>query len=227
MNNFGTLYIVATPIGNLGDISSRAIDVLRSVDKLYTEDTRVTNGLLKNFDIITSSISFHAHSDSHKMDLILKDLIDGKSVALVTDAGTPGISDPGNELVDYLLSREPELKIIPIPGASALTAALSVSGFNAREFTFLGFLPKKKLQAVYKQIIDSEIVVVYFDSPHRVIKNLEAIVGRLEDRRIFIARELTKLHETHYRGSAEKVLHQLKEEKNLKGELVVIIENKK
>lgn len=226
MNNFGTLYIVATPIGNLGDISSRAIDMLRSVDKLYTEDTRVTNGLLKNFDINTSSISFHAHSDSHKMDLILKDLIEGSNVALVTDAGTPGISDPGNALIDYLLSREPSLNIIPIPGASALTAALSVSGFNAREFTFLGFLPKKKLQAVYMRIIDSEIVIVYFDSPHRVIKNLETFYRDLGNRRLFVARELTKLHETHYRGSAEEVLNQLKSEKNLKGEIVVVIEGK-
>lgn len=222
----GKLYIVATPIGNLGDISSRALDILHSVAKIYAEDTRVTNKLLKNFDIQTSTQSFHAHSSQLKFDLILKDLIDGKNIALVTDAGTPGVSDPGNELVDYLFSREPDLQIRSIPGPSAVTTALSMCGFNVNKFLFLGFLPKKKLNKSLEIIKNSEVAVIYFDSVHRALKNLEKLSGVLEGtRRVFVAREITKLHETHYRGSIAQVLAQLKEEKNLKGELVVVVES--
>src|SRR3989344_5336729 len=150
----GTLYIVATPIGNLEDVTLRAIEKLKEVDIVLAEDTRVTKKLL-NFVFFFKSkrtaqqpqlISYHQHSGEEKKLEILNYLIEGKNLALVTDAGTPGISDPGNELIDYLLSYKPDLKIVPIPGASAITAALSVSGFRADKFLFLGFWPKKKVK---------------------------------------------------------------------------------
>lgn len=221
----GKLHIVSTPIGNLEDITIRAIDTLKSVDKVYAEDTRVGLRLLKSFDIEKPLNSFHAHSNTLKYDLVLKDLIDGFNLALITDAGTPGISDPGNELVNYLLKLEPNIQVIPVPGASALTTAVSVSGFNMNSFIFLGFLPKKKLNKTLEIIANSEIPVICYDSPHRIKSNLLKLSSILKTKRnVFIGRELTKMHETHYRGDINEVLVQLNNEKNLKGELVLIID---
>lgn len=218
------LYIVATPIGNLGDISDRSKEILTKVDKIYAEDTRVASKILDYLDINSNLESFHAHSSSNIFDKVLKDVVEG-DVALITDAGTPGISDPGNELIDYLLEKDDSINIIPIPGPSAVTAALSVCGFDVKRFTFLGFLPKKKINKTLKHVSESEIAFIYFDSPHRVLKNLNKLSEMLDGtRRVFVARELTKLHETHYRGEIIDVLAQLKDETNLKGEFVVVVE---
>ncbi len=244
----GKLYVVATPIGNLGDITNRALDVLKSVDLILAEDTRVSKKLLRSYGIATPVLSFHAHSKPEKLVSIVQKISSGQNIALVTDAGTPGISDPGNELIDHLykhsaltysnlledirtssesavnsvLVRAP---IIPIPGASALTAALSVCGFNVREFTFIGFMPKKKRRKLVEGLIGAKRPFVYFDSPHRVIKNLELVAELAGDARVFVGRELTKIHEQHYRGQAKDVLAALKKQKSIKGEVVVVVEN--
>jgi len=244
----GKLYVVATPIGNLGDITNRALDILKNVDLILTEDTRVTKKLLSSYTISTPVLSFHAHSKPEKSASIAQKILSGQNIALVTDAGTPGISDPGNELIDYLykhraltysnllegLRPSPEsainsalvkAPIIPIPGASALTTALSVCGFNIREFTFIGFMPKKKRVKLVTNLVRAKRPFVYFDSPHRVIKNLELVAELAGDTRVFVGRELTKMHEEHYRGQAEVVLATLKKQKSIKGEVVVVVEN--
>lgn len=224
---FGKLYIVATPIGNLNDFSKRGIDTLKSVNTILTEDTRVTRKLLSRFEIKTNIESYHQHSDETKKLKILKLLIDGKDVALVSDAGTPGISDPGNELIDYLLDKEPNLKIIPIPGPSAITTALSICGFNVKEFTFLGFFPKRKRTKSFLKIKKGKQAYIFFESPKRLLKTiteLQKYIG--SNRRIFIGRELTKLHEKIYRGTINAVLSEVSREE-IKGEIIVIIEKKK
>ncbi len=242
----GKLYIVATPIGNLEDITKRALDVLKACDLILAEDTRVTKKLLLAYDIRTPVFSYHAHSRPEKMVAIKNMLEAGKKLALVTDAGTPGISDPGNELIDYLYehcalacsnlleglrhSSEPAVnsapakaQIIPIPGPSALTAALSVCGFNIHEFTFIGFMPKKKRVKLVTSLIEQRRPFVYFDSPYRVLKNLEMISELAGNIRVFVARELTKLHEENYRGPIEKVIASLRTQKKIKGEVVVVV----
>jgi 16S rRNA (cytidine1402-2'-O)-methyltransferase len=218
-----TLYIVSTPIGNLDDISKRALDILKSVDCILCEDTRVTKKLLTKYQITTNLISYRQHSirNPRKLEKILALLAAGKQLALVTDAGTPGISDPGNELIDYLLSFV-DLEIIPIPGPSAVTAAISVCGFDMSRYTFIGFVPKKKRLKLLNSLKDLAWPFIYFDSPHRLIKNLEFIKKELGDRQVFVGRELTKLHEEHYRGPVTDVLEQLKAS-NPKGEVVVVV----
>lgn len=226
----GTLYIVATPIGNLEDITLRAISILSDVDIILAEDTRVTKKLLFSLNdkwpmINAKLLSYHQHSGEPKKLEILSYLNEGKNIALVTDAGTPGISDPGNELIDFLLEGNPEIKIAPVPGASSITSALSVSGFRANKFVFLGFMPKKKRNKLIKWIREGKMTFSYFDSPNRVIKNLELIKFEIgSDSRVLVARELTKMHETLYRGSVDEVIKQLKNENSLKGEIVVVIE---
>jgi len=227
----GTLYIVATPIGNLEDITLRATRILKEVDIILAEDTRVTKKLLSSPKLKSQNsnfklISYHQHSSGAKKLRILSELINGKNFALVSDAGTPGISDPGNELIDFLLENEPNIKIIPIPGPSAVTVALSICGFDASRFTFLGFLPKKKLAKSLNLISESKFTTVFFESPKRVLKTLEKLKIHIgSERRVFVGRELTKIHETAYRGQLKSVLNQLKSA-NLKGEVVVIVEKK-
>lgn len=247
----GTLHIVATPIGNLEDITLRALKILKESDVILAEDTRVTNKLLswlnsksqipiykleKNNSLRPASdrqklLSYHQHSGEQKKLEILNLLIEGKNIALVTDAGTPGISDPGNELIDYLLSYAPDIKIIPIPGASAITTALSVAGFNVNKFVFLGFLPKKKRQKLFDWLKDGcsafsgrTLTFAFFESPNRILRSLEMIEkvfgGHI---RVFVARELTKLYETTYRGSIREV-HAMLEKEKVKGECVVVVE---
>lgn len=243
----GILYIVSTPIGNLADITFRAIEVLKSVDIILAEDTRVTKKLLSHYQIKTPLLSYHHHSSDSKKLQILNKLISGQNLALVTDAGTPGISDPGNELIDFIYrnsqyqhasrlaapkgptkERGPDigkLHITPIPGPSALTAAASISGLNLSQFTFLGYFPKKKKTKFIKLLIANQWPSIYFDSPYRVVKNLEFLYQQIGDREVMIARELTKLHETTYRGTISQVIKQL-QNKTVKGEIVVIISNK-
>lgn len=221
----GTLYIVATPIGNLEDLTLRALRILKEVDVILAEDTRKTRILTMHYDIQSSIMSYFQHSGEEKKLEILNMLLSGKNLALVTDAGTPGISDPGNELIDYLLSYEPGIKVIPIPGASAITTAISVCGFDANKFVFLGFLPKKKKNKLFDWLKEGKLSFAFYESPNRILKTLN-LIGEVfgEYKKIFIARELTKIHETLYRGSIKQVKGQLMLEK-IKGEIVVVIEN--
>ncbi len=221
------LFIVATPIGNLSDITLRALETLKSVDLILAEDKRVATKLLNHYDIKKDILIYNQHTFKNKSKLkqILNTLIQGKNIALVTDAGTPGISDPGNELINYILNNfgsESSINMVPVPGPSALTAALSICGFNVSKFVFLGFFPKKKKLRLTRQLEISNLSFIYFDSPHRVIKNLEFLKEQLGDREVFIARELTKLHETHYHGTISRVLEELAAQ-SLKGEFVVVV----
>lgn len=225
----GTLYIVATPIGNLEDITLRAITILKEVDIVLAEDTRNAKKLFSllndKFQISNVKlISYFQHSGEKKRFEILNHLLDGKNLALVTDAGTPGISDPGNELIDFLLSYKPDLKIVPIPGTSAITAALSVSGFRADKFVFLGFWPKKKVNKLIELIKLTKMNFVFYESPKRILRTLETLEKALGKHiRVFVARELTKMHETLYRGKVSEVRGQLEKER-VRGEIVVVVE---
>lgn len=223
-----SLYIVATPIGNLSDISSRALDTLKSVDYILCEDTRVTKKLLDRYNIEAKLISYRQHSfnNSRKIEQISSLISTGNQLALVTDAGTPGISDPGNELISFIVSKFGDaVNIISIPGPSAVSAAISVCGFDMSRYTFIGFIPKKKKLKLFKFLQLTDMPFVYFDSPHRLIKNLAKIEEILGDRQIFVGRELTKLHEQQYRGSMTKVIKEL-QDSNPKGEVVVIVNDR-
>jgi 16S rRNA (cytidine1402-2'-O)-methyltransferase len=220
---FGSLYIVATPIGNLEDITLRAIKVLSEADIIISEDTRVTSKLARHYNINTSILSYHQHSSEGRKLEILNYLLEGKNIALVTDAGTPGISDPGNELVSFILEKEANIKIVPIPGPSAITAALSVSGMKLNKFIFLGFWPKKKATKLISLIKLIKLPFVFYESPFRIIKTLRLIEENFGgESEVFIARELTKMYETHYRGSVSEVIEKLGEDK-VRGEVVVIV----
>lgn len=223
----GKLYVVATPIGNLSDITLRALEILKSVDLVLAEDTRVSQKLLSAYDInnkILLRYDQHSFKNENRKLEILGAIMSGKQVALVSDAGTPGISDPGNELVDWLYSQNAEVQIIPIPGASSVAAALSVCGFNINSHYFAGFLPKKKRSKLFEKMRNLSLPVVFFDSPHRIIKTLEELYGEFGDKRVFIGRELTKLHEERLRGKISEVSSILKNSKQVKGEIVVVLE---
>ena len=221
-------YIIATPIGNLSDITLRALEILKSVDFIFCEDTRVTKNLLNHYNINTKLESYHKFSDKSKENRIVELLKQGKNVAYVSDAGTPGISDPGEELVKIVSSNFEENIIESIPGASSLITALSISGFNCDKFLFLGFLPHKKgKETLLKKIIESEITIIFFESTHRIIKTLEKLkeLGFGDDRKLVVARELTKKFETIYRGNIKDILEELKTGIT-KGEFVVTVEHK-
>ncbi|MBU0572397.1 16S rRNA (cytidine(1402)-2'-O)-methyltransferase [Patescibacteria group bacterium] len=219
----GTLYIVATPIGNLKDITLRALEILKESDCILAEDTRVTKKLLMYYDIQIHVLSYHQHSQEQKRNEILRLLIEGKNLALVTDAGTPGISDPGNELIAFLLEKEPDIKIVPVPGPSALITALSVSGFRADKFVFLGFLPKKRRSKLFSWLSEGKYTFCFYESPKRILKTLEVLKEEFTDRRVFVARELTKIHESLYRGEISEVIEKLQKDP-AKGEIVVVVE---
>ncbi|MCF6276495.1 MAG: 16S rRNA (cytidine(1402)-2'-O)-methyltransferase [Candidatus Magasanikbacteria bacterium] len=218
--NKGKLYIVATPIGNLGDISQRALDILHEVDAIYCEDTRVTSKLLSYFNIQKTLQSYHQHSEDKKAHEILDQLNYGKDLALVTDAGTPGISDPGGKLVEFLSYEN--IEMIPIPGASAVVTALSACGFPAEKFLFLGFPPhKSKRKKFFTEVAENKYTTVFYESPYRIhkaLKNLKEVLG--EDRQICICRELTKKFETIYRGTIEEIIAQ---DIPARGEFVVVV----
>jgi len=217
-----TLYIVATPIGNLGDISSRALDVLKSVDLILCEDTRETQKLLSHYGIETPTVSYHQHSRLEKVENIVQFLKDGKNLALVSDAGTPGISDPGNKLIEEISKRE-VAEVTAVPGPSALAAAASVSGFPMDKFVFLGFPPvKKKRKKFFEEAASSLHPVIFYESPHRIIKSLKELSEIDESLEIVVCRELTKKFETVYRGKVGELLEKI----NPKGEFVVIIANR-
>lgn len=220
----GKLFITATPIGNLADITLRVLETLKSVDFILCEDTRVTKNLLEHYKIQKSLISYHQHSDAKKINEIKELLAEGKNLALVTDAGTPGISDPGNLLIAELIKKGIDT-IVPLPGCCAAVVALSVSGFPTDKFVFLGFPPhKNKRQKFFKELAETEKTIVFYESSHRIKKCLNDLKTFLPaDRQIFVARELTKVFETLYRGTIDEVIAEMKEER---GEFVIVINGK-
>jgi 16S rRNA (cytidine1402-2'-O)-methyltransferase len=225
--SMGTLSVVATPIGNLGDITLRAIDTLREADAIACEDTRVTAKLLARLAISKPLLIYHAQSGKLAADRILAQLAEGKRIALVTDAGTPGISDPGSELVAEVKARlGSEVRIEAIPGPSALTAALSIAGIPTHQFVFMGFLPHKKgRQTAFAEIGECDRAVVFYESPHRIEKALASLADVLEDsRRIVVLRELTKIHESVVEGTAREVMSYFaSHQSQVRGEFVVCI----
>ena len=221
----GNFYIIATPIGNLEDITLRALRILKEVDLILCEDTRVTKFLLDNFNIKTQFLSYHQHSRQNKVDYILEALKE-KNIALVTDSGTPGISDPGNKLIKEALNKfKDKLKIIPIPGPSALTAIASVSGFAMDKFLFMGFPPaKNKRKKFFEKIASSELPVIFYESSYRILKSLAELELLNKNFNIVIGRELTKKFETVYRGKIKETIEKLKKDP-IKGEFAVIVKN--
>ncbi len=222
MNKF---YVIGTPIGNLEDITYRAVRVLGEADLILCEDTRVTINLLNKYGIKKPTMSYHSQSKVAKMDKIIEMIGEGKTLALVSDAGTPTISDPGSVLVSEIRKNFSDIEIIAIPGPSALVSALSVSGLPSSEFLFLGFLPHKKgRETLFKEISASERTVVFYESPHRILKTLESLNKFVGERKIVIGRELTKIYEQIILGTAEENLKYFEENKDkVRGEFVVMV----
>lgn len=222
-----TLYIVATPIGNLEDITLRALRVLKEVDLILCEDTRTTGKLLAHYEIKNKTMSYHANSTLQKHDKILELLKEGKTIALVSDAGTPCISDPGILLVQHVQKEIPDCNIIPIPGASALVSALSACGISAAEFHFFGFLPHKKgRETIFETIRSAKYASVFYESTHRIEKTLESLSKVLEKgREVVIAREITKMFEEFVKGDIDFVKSYFETNKDkIRGEFVVIVD---
>lgn len=214
----------------MGDITYRAIETLKNVDLILCEDTRVTKNLLDRYDINKSLMSFHSQSKLSKTDKIFDLLEEGKNLALVSDAGTPGISDPGAVLVAQIKERfteinPPYVKVVPIPGASAVITALSACGLPTHEFTFLGFLPHKKgRETLFKEIASSKRTIVFYESPHRILKTLDSLIRYIPNRKVCVARELTKIYEEFKEGNPEELSQYFKENKDkVRGEFVVLI----
>ena len=223
-----TLFVVGTPIGNLEDIGTRALNVLAEVDMVACEDTRTSKKLLSHYGIETKTISYHAKSDDRKIDDILGQIEEGNSVAYISDAGTPTISDPGSRLVSEAHNRS--IPVITIPGPSAVVAALSISGLPASDYLFLGFLPHKKgRKTLMEEIAVTKRTIVFYESPHRFIKALEELSSVLDDTRlVIVARELTKLHEETVRGKAKDVLeHYQNTPDSVRGEVTILVSGAK
>jgi 16S rRNA (cytidine1402-2'-O)-methyltransferase len=217
----GTLFVVATPIGNLGDISPRAIETLAQADYVLCEDTRVTKRLLENADVTAKLVSFNAQSETKKIDAVINDLLEGKTIALVSDAGTPAISDPGVRLVNAALKNG--VRVSGIPGANAAILALSVSGIPTDSFVFEGFLPQKKgRQKKLKELAEEKRTIVLYESPYRIEKLLNEINEYMPNRFLAVNRELTKKFEEIVRGTAKEILERTEALKT-KGEFVVVI----
>lgn len=220
----GKLYIVGTPIGNLGDITLRALETLKSVDRIVAEDTRVTSKLLARYEIKKPMVSLRARSGRQAYDKVVRLIESGESLAYVTDAGTPGVSDPGPLLVSLVRAACGETSILAIPGPSALAAAISVAGVQTDEFTFLGFLPHKKgRQKALDQVAAEKRLVVLYESPYRIKKLLTELVPRIGERTVVIAHELTKLYEHTAVGTAAGLLERLQTDIPERGEFVVIV----
>lgn len=217
----GKLYIVATPIGNLEDITLRALRILKEVDLIAAEDTRQTLKLLNHFEIAKPLISYHRHNEEIKSDILIEKLKSGENIALVSDAGTPGICDPGEEVIKKAISED--IEIIPIPGACAMINALIASGIETNEFSFLGFLPlnKKLRKEKLEEIKKSEKTIIIYEAPHKMKSTLQDLKNILENRKIVLARELTKIHEEFIRKNIDEILNEID---NLKGEMILIIE---
>ena len=219
----GKLYLVATPIGNLEDITYRAVRILKEVDLIACEDTRHTRGLLDHYGIDRPTISYHEHNESGRTPDLIERLKAGQSIAMVSDAGTPLISDPGYRLVNQALAEE--IVVVPIPGPSAILAALTASGLPTDSFHFGGFLPPKTSQRrkALEAVREFECSLVFYETPHRILEALEDVASVLGERPIVLTRELTKLHEEFLRGTAAEVLARLRERPSIKGEMTLVI----
>ncbi len=217
----GKLYLVATPIGNLEDITLRALRILKEVDLIAAEDTRHTLGLLNHFEISKPLISYYKQNEKSKSEILINKLLDGQNIALVSDAGTPGISDPGEEIVKNAI--ENGIEIIPIPGACAFVNALIASGLSSKEFCFIGFLSaiKKDKKEKLEEIKYETRTLILYEAPHKLKATLEAVYEILGDRKIVLARELTKIHEEFIRDNVSNILNKIEE---IKGEFVILIE---
>ena len=221
MSTLGKLFVVGTPIGNLADITYRAIDVLNNVEFIFAEDTRVSKKLLNHYGIDKKIYSYHDYSRDSEVVNLINILVDGSNVALISDAGTPTISDPGYRLIRKCIKKG--IDVIPIPGPSAVTAALSVAGLPSDSFTFIGFLPQKKGRVKkIEQLNDIENTIIVFESPHRILKTLNQFLEILGNRQVVIGRELTKLYEEIIRGNLKEVIQRISD-KSLKGEIVIMI----
>lgn len=219
----GTLYIVATPIGNLEDLSFRALRILKEADFILCEDTRVTQKLLSHYSIQKPTLSYHQHSKLTKKEHIFELISQGKDLALVSDSGTPGISDPGNELIHFLLSKSQDIKIVPIPGPSALIVAASISGFPMDKFLFLGYPPRKKgRKKFFEEIVQSKYPVIFYEAPYRILKTLRELQTLYSKFEIVLCRELTKKFETFYRGTLSSLILKLEKER-IRGEFTAVI----
>jgi len=221
--NSGTLYIVSTPIGNLEDISFRALFTLKNVDCIAAEDTRTSGNLLSSYGIKNRLISYYSHVESSKMDSIINELKSGKSIALISDAGTPCISDPGNMLVNRCV--EENIEVISIPGASSLIHSLVLSGFSTDKFYYQGFLPLKKgRETLFNELKDIKMPVIIFESPFRVLRTLQDIQKYMGNKEVVLGRELTKKFEEIKRGKVKEILDN-KNSLKIKGEFVIVINN--
>ena len=218
----GKLYLIATPIGNLKDITYRAVEILKEVDVIAAEDTRHSLKLLNYLEISKPMISYHRHNEDTKTAELIRILQEGKSIGLITDAGTPGISDPGEEVVKEAIKEQ--IEVIPIPGACALINALIASGLGTKEFAFYGFLPldKKLRNEKFEDIQKQNKTIIFYEPPHRLIKTLQEMEQRLGNIEVVLAKELTKIHETFTRGTIEEVLETLED---VKGEYIILFEN--
>lgn len=217
----GKLYLVATPIGNLEDITIRALNTLKNVDLIAAEDTRHTLGLLNHFEISKPLISYYKQTERIRSEILIEKLLEGKNIAIVSDAGTPGISDPGEEIVKRAI--ENGIDVIPIPGACALVNALIASGMSTKEFCFIGFLSavKKDKKAKLEELKYETKTIILYEAPHKLKNTLECILDILGDRKIVLAREITKIHEEFIRGNVSQILEKIE---NVKGEFVILLE---
>ena len=220
----GTLSVVGTPIGNLGDITFRAIETLKNADTIFCEDTRVTAKLLQRYEISKPLVRCDEKMEAAAAKKAIEMLQEGKRVALVSDAGTPGVSDPGGRLVARVREFAPDIKIEAIPGPSALAAAISIAGLTSPAFTFLGFLPHKKgRQTALKEIAASERTIILYESPHRILKLLKELATFAPGKNVIVAKELTKIHEEVLIGMPAEVAKRLETEGKDRGEFVIII----
>ena len=221
--NKGALYVVATPIGNREDITLRALNILRDVDLIAAEDTRKTGNLLAHYQIKNRLISFHEHNEKKRTPEMIGKLLDGISIALVSNAGTPSISDPGYRLIEAAIANK--ITVSPIPGVSAATAAMSVSALPTDSFVFIGFLPRKKAkrQQFLNELAVEPRPVIFYESPKRILTLLEEIISCMGDRPAVLAREMTKLHEEFIRGSVSEILKTLELRAEIKGECTLLI----
>jgi len=219
----GTLYLVATPIGNLEDITLRAIRVLKEVDLIAAEDTRTSSRLMQHYCISTQMVSYHKFNERERAELLIPQLEAGKNIAVISDAGMPGISDPSEIIVTECIQHD--IQVVPIPGPSAITAALAASGLSTDSFSFYGFLPKSltKCKDLLQKLVSHPETLIFYESPKRVVRTLTLMKEIFGDRMAVIAKELTKIHETFFRGPISALLENLNEE-NLKGEFVIIVQ---
>ena len=217
----GKIYLVATPIGNLEDITFRAISILKDVDIIAAEDTRHTLKLLNYYEISKPLISYHRHNEDVKSDILIEKVLKGQNIAIVTDAGTPGISDPGEEIVKEAIKND--IEIIPIPGACAFVNALIASGLNTKQFSFYGFLPmnKKLRKKAFENILKENKTIIIYEAPHKLQKTLQDILDNIGDINCVIAKELTKIHETFFRGKISELINNFE---SPKGEYIILLD---